>query len=147
YYNRGVQHHENGALEAALADYSQAIELGELGDLSGSVYNNRGSLYENKGDFERAMADYEHAIKLGPVLPGMYLNRGNIFQKWKMYADAIEDFNKALVLDPHFVRALRQRGEARIESGDRTGGEADILRFKTIVVNTYLKHAEASEKK
>ena len=45
---------------------------------------------------------------------------------------AINDFSSALRVDPKLASALYGRGLARLKSGDKTGGAADISAARTI---------------
>jgi len=64
YYFRGRCYADNGDYTRAIADYSRAIELGELGDLIANVYWGRASAHENLGNNEKALTDYRKALEL-----------------------------------------------------------------------------------
>ena len=61
HYDRGVNYQEQGQLDLAIEEYTQAIALDpQLAE----AYYNRGIAYGNKGDLDRAIADYGQAIAL-----------------------------------------------------------------------------------
>ncbi len=64
YYFRGRCYADNGDYARAIADYSSAIELGELGDLIANVYWARAHAYDNLDNNEKALTDYRKALEL-----------------------------------------------------------------------------------
>jgi tetratricopeptide (TPR) repeat protein len=80
--NRGLAHHDNGDLAAAIRDYDAAIGLGKgirdkLGATDGeaawslpgrnqlaTARQNRGNAHQDKGDLAAAIADYDAAVEL-----------------------------------------------------------------------------------
>ena len=73
YLNRGQLAHALGDLDAAISDYSRAIDQllkPEEKDLPllARVYWNRGQAYRSRGDEERAQADLREAVLRDPSL-------------------------------------------------------------------------------
>jgi tetratricopeptide (TPR) repeat protein len=63
YANRGSAYLAGGDVDAAIADFDEAIEL----DLEeATAYYLRGITYYRKGDFDRAIADFDEALRLDP---------------------------------------------------------------------------------
>jgi tetratricopeptide (TPR) repeat protein len=73
YFTRGLAHAERGDLEAAIADFSKAIDLDPK---AAAAYNNRGTAYADKGNFSAALADFFRAIELNPKNAAAYYLRG-----------------------------------------------------------------------
>ncbi len=65
-------------------------------------------------------------------LASAYYNRGNAYYDKKDYAHAIPDYDHALLLKPHYPTALFNRGLAKLRSGDKVGGNADIAASKAM---------------
>jgi len=61
--NRGIALHGSGKREAALVDFSRAIELAP----DDSYYLNRGTVFLKGKEYDRALADYREAIRLNPA--------------------------------------------------------------------------------
>ncbi|MCC6613807.1 MAG: tetratricopeptide repeat protein [Anaerolineae bacterium] len=86
---------EQGDLEAAIDQYTQAIEVQD--DLA-IAYNNRGWAYFNLGEYEEALADYDAALAHDSNLGYAYNNRGLIHQYRGELGEAASDFEHAITL-------------------------------------------------
>ncbi len=62
YNNRGICKEKNGDTEAAMADYTKAIEIDPRLEIA---YGNRAWLHDKLGNKEAAAADYRKAAELG----------------------------------------------------------------------------------
>ncbi len=96
YRLRGNAFKELGDYQAALDDYTRALELAP----EAYWFNRRGLVYEETRQFELAAADYARAIELDPTWAIAYNNRGYIKLNLKDYGGAKADFEKAISLDP-----------------------------------------------
>lgn len=65
-------------------------------------------------------------------LASAYYNRGNAYYDKKDYVRAIPEYDHALLLKPHYPLALFNRGLAKLRSGDKVGGNADIAASKAM---------------
>src|SRR5262245_17139890 len=72
-FNLGVEKHERGDLDGAIADYTKAIEIDPR---FGDPYQNRGVARRAKGDLDGAIADYSKAIEINPRDKEPYASRG-----------------------------------------------------------------------
>ncbi len=61
-YSRGIDNLAGGPFAAAIADFTQAIELDPQ---RANAYRLRGVAYKNIGEEAKAEADYEKAMQLG----------------------------------------------------------------------------------
>jgi tetratricopeptide (TPR) repeat protein len=110
---RGNGHFDKGEFEAAVADYTKAIEIEP--DYS-DAYNNRGLTYSDRGDKDRAIADYTKAIELKPDYAEAYYNRGVDYSDKRDKDRAIADYRRSLKFftDPSdredVLRELRRLG-------------------------------------
>jgi len=109
-------------MEAAIADYSQAIRLDRQ---FAAAYANRGNARATEGELGAALNDFDQALRLDPQLAAVYGNRGMVYLKLDQFDRAIADYDAALKLDPDQPYAQYGRGIARLKKGD-TGGNADI---------------------
>jgi tetratricopeptide (TPR) repeat protein len=89
YLYRGLSHYYESNLEAALADYDQAMRLG----FENPAWNHslRGLAYFELGRYGEAMADYDEAIRLDPNYVGARRNRAylnsSVLGDWEAVAD------------------------------------------------------------
>jgi tetratricopeptide (TPR) repeat protein len=103
YFNSGGTHLENGHLDQAIADYTEAIKLKPDFFLA---YLNRGTARRKKGEIDLAIADYTKAIQLRADLYDAYTLRGICYGKKGLYAEAVADYTKALKKKPHYLTYL-----------------------------------------
>ncbi len=96
YVKRADDNVSKGDLDAALADYSKAIQM------NGSAVSallGRGALYYDKGSYKLAIDDYTRAVELSPKSPIAYARRGEASEKLEKLDFALADYKKALELD------------------------------------------------
>src|SRR6476620_1714629 len=92
-YNRGLELHNAGNLDAALAEYEKAIALYPKYI---DAYNNRANIKLSRGDFEGAVDDYTKASEIAPKSHLGYYNRGVVYADHGDYDLAIADFTRSL---------------------------------------------------
>jgi tetratricopeptide (TPR) repeat protein len=95
YSNRGRILYAMGQQEAALEDYSKAIELAPTADL----YSSRSVIYMALGREGAALSDINNAIELAPTAENI-LNRAAFFAHKSMAGDAFRDITQVIELKP-----------------------------------------------
>ena len=108
YIGRGDAYRRRGEMEAAIADYTKAIELKP--DYA-KTYVWRGYAYAVRHDDERAARDFAKAMEIDPRDPLPFSYRGLANLNRGSYDAAIADYNKAIGLradnaDDYANRAL-----------------------------------------
>src|SRR6267378_173670 len=63
YVNRGIEEHQKGDYDGAIADFTKAIEIDPR---AADAYMARGDARKNKGDLDGAITDYTKAIEIDP---------------------------------------------------------------------------------
>ena len=92
--------------DGALADYNQALELGngismdvatakEFGLNSSALYFNRGVVMQKKGNIEAAIKDYSAAIRIDPSSAKSYYNRAIAQMALNRNGEALKDLDIA----------------------------------------------------
>ena len=103
FFNSGGAHLDQGKLDQAIADYTEAIRLKP--DFL-AAYLNRGTARRKKGENDQAIADYTKVIQLKADLFEAYTLRGICYGKKGRYEEAVADFTKALEKKPHYLTYL-----------------------------------------
>jgi len=119
---RGGVNQRLGNLEAAIEDYSRAIEIDPT---FAEAYNVRAGLHEALGQLDDAEADYDRAIALNPETASLYNNRGFVHLQRGDLDAALADYSRAIELDPTEDNAFVSRAGIHIERGDLDAALAD----------------------
>lgn len=123
YCTRGFVYLRMGSTDAALLDFSRAMQLVPLDPLA---YESRGTVYMQLGEAGLAALDLDRAIELGSEDPVSYIQRGNLALENNNPGLAIRMFSTALELDSENVEALFQRGYAYAQLGLTAHAVADL---------------------
>ena len=107
YLAHGLIEYKNGQVEAALADYNQALTIDPT---IYQAYGGRGLIYQWQKQNNLALADLTKALKLNPKYIEAYNNRGLLFKHNGQYDLAIADFSAAISLAPEHYEAFNNRG-------------------------------------
>jgi tetratricopeptide (TPR) repeat protein len=109
YVMRGTAYAQLSNTEAAIEDYTSAIDLNPRLVVA---YNNRGNLRQYLGDLEGAIADFSVVLEIDNRSPIAYNNRGIVYTYLAKYPEAIDDYTKALDLQSNFTSAYNNRANA-----------------------------------
>ncbi|MFB2834464.1 tetratricopeptide repeat protein [Floridanema evergladense] len=123
YFQRGYANYKQGNKQAAIADYTQAIQINPNNPHS---YYRRGYLRDDLGDKQGAIADLTQAIKLEPNFALAYYDRGLIRSSLGDKQGAIADYTQAIQADPEDYAAYHNRGVVRSGLGDEQGAITDL---------------------
>ncbi|MBK7937821.1 MAG: tetratricopeptide repeat protein [Lewinellaceae bacterium] len=126
YFQIGLEKYDQGLLEEAIADWTEAIRL----DPNDAVaYMNRGAARSELGDKQGAILDYDEAIELNSNYTLAYTNRGAAKAELGDKQGAILDYDKAIELDPNLALAYGNRGLVFEEIGEIFEAQLDFRRF------------------
>ncbi|HEY7327121.1 MAG TPA: tetratricopeptide repeat protein [Gemmataceae bacterium] len=114
YNDRGLEQVALGNLDAAVADFTQAIAVGP--DFPGP-YLLRGNAFADKGEFDKALADFTEAIRLDPEYAGSWFDRGNLHLRRGALDEALADYTRVLDLETDHAAAYFQRGNVHAQRG------------------------------
>lgn len=130
YNNRGFARLRLAEVQAALKDFTQAIELNADDALA---WNNRGDVYFLKlRDLPKALDDYTQAARLNPNNPKTFYNLGVIHSRLGNKEKALEDYSKAIELKRDFAEAYQNRGIVHYELGDSQKADVDFHNAKNL---------------
>ena len=126
FFVRGVNKHEKGDNNGAIADLKEAIKLNPKYAEAFFKLGNARIAFKTVKASRNAVADYTEAIKLNPKYFQAYYNRGLIRGRdLKDYQGAIADFSQAIKLNPQLDQAYTNRGLARSLLKDYQGAIKD----------------------
>ncbi len=118
YHDRGVELQRQGRWEAAIEQYSRAVELDTK---YAEAYMNRGGLWSEVGEYEKAVEDYTRVIEIDPSRADAFLQRGLAYIDMGEYDLARASLDRALELDPYSARACNGLAELCERTGDLAG--------------------------
>jgi tetratricopeptide (TPR) repeat protein len=126
YYDAGMYDEVSHGFDAAISDFSGAIDLDPN---YAEAYYERGYCYNEASnrDYSKAIADETIAIELKPDFAHAYAERGYAYfmSGGRDASVAITDCNKAVELDPTFAMAYQYRGYAYGRQGGYEQEAAD----------------------
>jgi tetratricopeptide (TPR) repeat protein len=127
YYNRGNIQYRRGILDAAIADFTEVIEINPN---HAKAYNDRGNARDDKGDRAGAIADQDRAIEIDSQYAKAYYDRAITRRRSPPTVESLNatlaDLTKAIELLPGETEFFRQRGGVRLQAYV-LGRNADLL--------------------
>ena len=109
---RGIARQARGENDAAISDFTRAIEL-DPGE--SWPYHNRATAFLARQEFDRALRDAEEAIKIDPSEAAHWANRASVHFAKKAFDPAISDYTEAI---------SRLRGGEAVFEGERKPGHS-----------------------
>lgn len=112
FYNRGFAYLSKGDYEAAIADFSTALEMVSELDLGKPLeaYYNRGGAYYQTGQYELAVDDFYEVTEQDSTFADAFYSRGLAYAELTLYDEALLDFTHALTLGADSAKCFFQRG-------------------------------------
>lgn len=147
YIIRGNKKLDNGDIDDAIKDYSEAIRLNPE---YAEAYYCRGRAHNNNGNINDSLNDYNKCIDLKPGFAPAYNNRGFIRINKGAYSEALKDFDHAIMLDPNNWNAHNNRGCVQIKLGNLDMAILDFdetIRLNPNHAETYNNRGIAKKKK
>ncbi len=107
YFNRALAYEGLQDLNAAITDYSRAIDINQGYT---NAWSNRGLAYLRVGQLDKAVSDNLKALETKPSFSPAHSNLGSAYDEMGQYAKAIESYTKAIELKPNSADAYSNRG-------------------------------------
>jgi tetratricopeptide (TPR) repeat protein len=123
YYKRGLARSENGDLDGAIADFTEAIRL-DPKDARG--FYNRGLARESLNDLRGAVRDYSQAIVIGGLGGAPHHGRAMVWRSEGRSEAALAEVNIAIGLEPKNASYLYDRGLIWVDLGDSDKAIGDL---------------------
>lgn len=115
YFGRGNAYRKKGDCNAAIVDYTKALEYVKKGD----VYFSRAACYLELKQDDLALADLDSAVKVDPSAPLYRSARCILLFNRKDFAGALPDCEKALAATPTDKNLLLATSQAAEQVGNR----------------------------
>jgi tetratricopeptide (TPR) repeat protein len=123
---KGIEAHERGYVETAIACFTKAIEINPK---CLEAYLRRGYLYNFlEGEAKKAIADFTKAIELSPNNLEAYCNRGLAYRSKEDCDQAIADYTRAIQINQKDPGVYVLRGEAYCYKKDHDLAIKDFTR-------------------
>jgi len=106
YYERGNAQLDQGDNQAAVTDYTKALDLDPTNT---RAFNNRALAYAALGQADQALADYAAAIRLDPNYTRAYQNRLHLLEQRGDLQGMAADYERLAKLDPKNTADYRYR--------------------------------------
>jgi tetratricopeptide (TPR) repeat protein len=122
FINCGVARQRQGNLQAAVENFSKAIELDPN---SARAFDNRAGVLAELQQFDASLADSNEALRISPKFAEAYNNRG---VTWRMKGEndkALADYSQAIELYPKYAAAYANRGYIHKRTGELPKAIAD----------------------
>jgi hypothetical protein len=132
FYRRGQLYARYGEFSRAITDLDEAIRLKPDDP---EALNNRCWARIMLGDMSKARQDCDSALRLRPAYGDALDSRGLINLRQCKNSDALSDYDSAVRYNPRQASSLFGRGIAKLRTGDRNGGNDDIVTAKGITAN------------
>src|SRR5712691_3259229 len=81
--------------------------------------------YAASSEWPSAVIHFQNALVASPGTPGLHVELGEVLLRAGKLKPAAREFDDELRLDPHSVRAIVRRGEAKLIQGDADGSLHD----------------------
>ncbi len=107
YFNRALAYDATLDLNAAIADYTRAIDINAG---YANAWSNRGLAYLKLGQLDKAVSDNMKAVEIEPSFSPAYNNLGSAYDEMGQYPKAIDSYSKAIELKPNSADAYSNRG-------------------------------------
>lgn len=128
YAARAKVHLAKGSYDAAVTDFSAALEQTSDRKARVPLLIGRGHTLMVKGLFDEALGDLDEAIRINPKSASAYNHRGLVYRKKGDTARAIEEYTLAVSLNPVYALAYSNRGHAYESLGNRKEAIRDFSR-------------------
>lgn len=122
YVERGDERYEQGDLDGAIDDYTEALEMG--GDDT-DIYRKRGVARAAMNDVDGAIEDWSTALELDPENVEARVDRALVFYEDEQPQRALDDYDKAAEIEER-PEIFANRGVARFQTGDVEGAKEDL---------------------
>jgi tetratricopeptide (TPR) repeat protein len=117
-YNRGVELHQSGFLNQAIASYKAAIDADKRME---EAWSNLGLIYAAQRNYTKAIEAFNKALTLKPARPYTLNGLGTVLYAKGKFTEAMQKWKQAVEIDPNFASAYYNMGNAMETEKDFSG--------------------------
>jgi tetratricopeptide (TPR) repeat protein len=117
-YNRGVELHQSGFLNQAIASYKAAIDADKRME---EAWSNLGLIYAAQRNYTKAIEAFNKALTLKPARPYTLNGLGTVLYAKGKFNEAMQKWKQAVEIDPNFASAYYNMGNAMETEKDYSG--------------------------
>lgn len=118
YRGRGLAYYACHEYEKAVADYKEALAIGELEELDVGLLGNLADAMQVMGDDEGALESYDKLVEMNKKDEHALFARALLKTKMEQYEEAIDDFDRVIAIDKKNYNAYFGKYEAYQRQGD-----------------------------
>src|SRR5262249_28864095 len=130
YYERGAALLELGKYDRALADDNEALRRNP--DYPPALNSRCWAKAVQGNDLNGALADCNAALHLRPESAATLDSLGFVYLRMSRFTDAIAQYTAAIERNSKLAPSFFGRGVAKLRSGDKAGGNADIVQAEAL---------------
>src|SRR6266699_2116803 len=132
HYKEGTRNLEQGNLDSAIEDFTQAIEISSRLDVSHASTTKPGA---GESGFDNSTSEAKRIKVIDPLPANAYISRGLARKKQGDLEGALADWERAIEIHPGLAAAYINRGYVRLAKGDTQGALSDWSRAAAIDPN------------
>ena len=144
YLARGECHEALRELNAAIADFTQAISSTSERDVLALAHNHLGLCHREQNQLATALKDFDEALKIYPDSPLFLGNRGITYHAQGELARALFDLSEAIRLAQHNAYYLFRRGLVYLDKQDPTNALEDFTEASHVDPEYALAYVESA---
>ncbi len=125
----GLEEMRKGNYDAAIRDFSLAINASALPQATAGLYLNRAQAREKKGDLKGALADINDSLRQLPGNAYAHMNRASLLRRMGDDEGALKDYTRAVKANSKLSMAYLYRGLTLVGLGRDAEAQKDFDKF------------------
>lgn len=125
----GLEEMRKGNYDAAIRDFTLAINASTLPNATAGLYLNRAQAREKKGDLKGALADINDSLAQQPGNVYAYANRAALLRRMGDDEGALKDYTRAVKANSKFSTGYLYRGLTLVALGRDAEAQKDFDKF------------------
>lgn len=128
----GLEEMKKGNYDAAIRDFTMAINASSLPQATAGMYLNRAQAREKKGDLAGALKDLDDSLMQLPGNAYAYMNRASVRREMGQAEAALKDYTRAVKANSKLSFAYLYRGLTLVSLGRDDEAQKDFDKFSKL---------------